>query len=797
MKKWRLGAISLAMALALAGCQFQYDAPAPANQETGSQAAEAAAEAAGETKADEGKTEEKAEEAKTADNAGKAEAAKKAEADKAEAAEAVENAEAAENAEGAEEAAADENAGDDVTVQAAEAAEEEETQAKAREGASQAEETAEDGYGIYKEMDGIIFGFMSGVGAWETTLEVADDGSFKSFFYDANMGETGEGYDNGTLYECEFTGRFSAARKADDTSYTAKVEELHYETEKDGSSTYIDDEHTLHVMTEPYGLTEDAEIVIYTPGQKVGDLSEEFMSWMLWKIDDKAETLGEIAIYNGTDGYVFFPDHWAMGDADEFYGWEDETETETGTETESVTETADGTGTGTVGNTETEEGSRIYRQALHAYENQAMPDYNMLPYVPYSDEVISRPYPSVTLSNLQGRWVNHYKDGVYDVVEVLTVNGSRGRIETWIDGEKRGVWNGEGTVELEDRSDRNVCPAFRINEEDGGNLCTIYIRWVKDNTFFDGGFQQEWKRMNEEDIRDTYLYDTVTLENLQGVWYSEYTDSAGFYQDMLTIDGDQATLFETVNGEPSSVWNGSGTASITLERVMGDTYYPELLIDKNNSPASRSTGVAGIYITSVLDNAFYDPAFSRWWVRISKDYYEGLDFAGPEITHLGNGGAVIEGDYKYTVLPNGPMKDDHYSRWEIRVENGAGMDQIINLEIDPDSQYFPDADTIVSETDVNFDGITDVLLYKGSLGIHYTQFWECWLSDGNKLTKCRGFEKIPEPYTDAGDKMLHGMILDGANSYLRFKYRIEGNKIIQIEETRYTYDANQEDFVAE
>ena len=100
-----------------------------------------------------------------------------------------------------------------------------EAEAAGSAGSSEAGETEAAGTGetaesqkIYADMDGIIFGFYSGVGAWETMLEVAPDGSFKGQFNDANMGEDGEGYKNGTIYECAFTGKFSAAEKVDDTS---------------------------------------------------------------------------------------------------------------------------------------------------------------------------------------------------------------------------------------------------------------------------------------------------------------------------------------------------------------------------------------------------------------------------------------------------------------------------------------------------------------------------------------------------------------------------------------------------
>ena len=203
----------------------------------------------------------------------------------------------------------------------------------------------------------------------------------------------------------------------------------------------------------------------------------------------------------------------------------------------------------------------LYRSCDEAYKNQVMPNAGYLPYVPYADMPPAKPYESVTAENLQGRWVNRYKEGGVEFEEVLTVNGDTARIETFQDGVKKGVWNGEGYFSIEDRSARHVCPAFRIDDAEG-NLCTIYIRWVKEGAFYDGGFLCEWKREETEDISEQYLYDTVTMENLQGIWYTDYMENGSFYQVMLKVDGDKSFIFETKDGEPTDYWNGEGEASL-------------------------------------------------------------------------------------------------------------------------------------------------------------------------------------------------------------------------------------------
>ena len=665
---------------------------------------------------------------------------------------------------------AESSAADTEGSAAAAEGESSEASAEAESGAEKEDEKAAGVQEIYADMDGIVFGFYSGVGAWETMLEVAPDGSFKGQFFDANMGETGEGYDNGTIYECTFTGKFSAAEKVDDTSYSAKVEELNFEKEKNGSDQYIE-EKTLHIMTEPYGLGLGDEIIIYTPDKKISELSEGFMSWMTWRIPDDAETLGGIGIYNVTGDYVFYPDTYAMGTGED----------------ENSGETADIPG-------KVSGESTAYTNLKNAYYNQAMPEYYRTPYVPVPDEAPKKPYQSVTMQNLQGRWVNRYTEAGSDFVEVLSVNGDRGRIETFRDGVQEGVWNGEGTISIEDRSDRNVCPAFRIIDDEGMGVCTIYIRWVNDNAFFDGGFLNEWKREGTAEP-DQYLYDTVTMENLQGVWYTETSESDGLHQVVLTVDEDRAVLFETVNGEVSKLWNGGGRAELTLQNFNSGTAYPELIIRMEHGPGMG--GSAGIYISSVGQDAFYDCGYGRWYVKVAPDYLLEDDLTPPDASELkADGSAEIDGTYHYVVTP-GEKRTEAGAPvdWTVEVTGGEGLKETLNVSVDEFSAYFPAADGIVWAVDANFAGNPDVLLFRGALGAQGAEYYDCWFSDGKKLTRCEDFENIPNPYVDAASKMICGHLKDGAAAYYEILYRIEGNKAVMTEETRYVYDEEKEDYV--
>ena len=437
---------------------------------------------------------------------------------------------------------------------------------------AEAETKAQAAPEIFSEMDGTVFGFMSGVGAWETMLTVYEDGSFDGEFYDMNMGETGEDHEDGTIYECFFKGKFAVPEAADELTYVSKVEELDYEVKEQ----YIE-ESVLHIPTSPYGLSKDDEVTIYLPGTKVADLSEEFMSWAYLALPEDPEETLEIMLKVGADDFCFFPDHYAMGDSDVFYtgqAWE----------------------------------SEWAKNMRGAYEDQKMPGEEFIPYV-YTEDIPAEPYESVTLANLQGSWVNVYNENGSVYTEILTVNGRYGKIRTLRDGNVYGVWNGEGLCSIEDRSAEGKCPAFRIFLEDGSNLCTIYIRWVNGNEFYDGGFLNSWYFV-EEDEPDDWLFDTVTLDNLEGVWYSEIIDDSGYTQTALIIEDGEATLFETVNGVPTSYWNGKGPASVETS----SQHIPMLSISFTEGVSKG--GTAGIYITVVDEDMFFDEGSRRHFMRV-------------------------------------------------------------------------------------------------------------------------------------------------------------------------------------
>ena len=114
------------------------------------------------------------------------------------------------------------------------------------------------------------FGFASGVGGWGTVLTLKPDGTFVGSYHDSEMGVTGEGYPNGTVYISEFSGKFDEFKKIDDYSYSIKLIEL---TVEDKGKEYIED-GIRYIVSEANGL-DGKDFVFYIPDTPVEMLPEE------------------------------------------------------------------------------------------------------------------------------------------------------------------------------------------------------------------------------------------------------------------------------------------------------------------------------------------------------------------------------------------------------------------------------------------------------------------------------------------------------------------------------------------
>lgn len=148
---------------------------------------------------------------------------------------------------------------------------------------------------IFAQLAGESFMFTSGAGAWDSTLILSEDGSFVGNYHDADAGDSGDGYPNGTLYYCDFYGKFTQPEKINDYTYEMQLEniatkETEGDTEIKGGVKYI--------YTGPAGLEEVYDLYIYLPGAPLDELPERFLDWASIGLTDEDTTLPFYAIFN-------------------------------------------------------------------------------------------------------------------------------------------------------------------------------------------------------------------------------------------------------------------------------------------------------------------------------------------------------------------------------------------------------------------------------------------------------------------------------------------------------------------
>ena len=152
----------------------------------------------------------------------------------------------------------------------------------------------------FADVSDIEFTFASGAGGWSTYLYIEEDGTFYGNFHDSDMGCTGEGYPGGTIYYCDFSGKFTNPVKIDDYSYQFEIESLKCEKEE-GEEEIIDE--ILYIYSYPYGMDDADKLYMYLPGKDTKDFSEELQMW-LFLTDDEKE-LPFYALYNENPEYGF------------------------------------------------------------------------------------------------------------------------------------------------------------------------------------------------------------------------------------------------------------------------------------------------------------------------------------------------------------------------------------------------------------------------------------------------------------------------------------------------------------
>lgn len=138
----------------------------------------------------------------------------------------------------------------------------------------------------FADVEGREFYFSSGAGGWYEVLYIHGDGTFSGHFQDSDMGETGDGYPNGTLYYSEYTGSFTEPRQLDETTWTFQIDSIQYANQ---AGTEEVKDGTCYVYTDSYGLGEAKDLKLYLPGADIAGLPEEYRKWVGYYDPEKLE----------------------------------------------------------------------------------------------------------------------------------------------------------------------------------------------------------------------------------------------------------------------------------------------------------------------------------------------------------------------------------------------------------------------------------------------------------------------------------------------------------------------------
>lgn len=159
--------------------------------------------------------------------------------------------------------------------------------------------------GPFARIGGNTFSFMSGAGGWSTDVTISEDGSFTGYFYDADMGDIGDGYPDGTLYSCRFFGTFAVTGKIDEYTYELRLTAL--DTEEEAGAERIEDGVRI-ITSDAYGIDGGETFMLYFPGRKTADLPEQFLDWVgmpnVW--EEIPATLPFFGLYNVLEETGFF-----------------------------------------------------------------------------------------------------------------------------------------------------------------------------------------------------------------------------------------------------------------------------------------------------------------------------------------------------------------------------------------------------------------------------------------------------------------------------------------------------------
>ena len=154
--------------------------------------------------------------------------------------------------------------------------------------------TADDSTITFVDLAQYGYSFYSGVGGWSDDFYIEKDGSFHGSYHDSDMGDSGDGYPDGTRYYCEYEGHFENIQKVDEFTYKMHMKDINIINNDD---EYIAD-GVKYIPVTPYALNNANEIEIYMPGKPVSEIDDEIKTWIFVGSQEQQDSLENLALVN-------------------------------------------------------------------------------------------------------------------------------------------------------------------------------------------------------------------------------------------------------------------------------------------------------------------------------------------------------------------------------------------------------------------------------------------------------------------------------------------------------------------
>ena len=154
--------------------------------------------------------------------------------------------------------------------------------------------TADDSTITFVDLAQYGYSFYSGAGGWSDDFYIEKDGSFHGSYHDSDMGDSGDGYPDGTRYYCEYEGHFENIQKVDEFTYKMHMKDINIINNDD---EYIAD-GVKYIPVTPYALNNANEIEIYMPGKPVSEIDDEIKTWIFVGSQEQQDSLENLVLVN-------------------------------------------------------------------------------------------------------------------------------------------------------------------------------------------------------------------------------------------------------------------------------------------------------------------------------------------------------------------------------------------------------------------------------------------------------------------------------------------------------------------